>query len=553
MTGASTLPTTTPGGPARAGSREWIGLSVLALACLMYVMDLTVLHLAVPSLSEDLQPSSSQLLWIIDIYGFMVAGFLVTMGTLGDRIGRRKLLLIGAAAFGIVSVLAAFSRTPEQLIASRALLGIAGATLAPSTLSLIFSMFQDPGQRARAIAIWISAFSAGSAIGPVLGGIMLEHFWWGSVFLLALPVMLALLVLGPLVLPEYKDPAAGRLDVPSAMLSLVAVLAIVFGLKQIAQDGLSPMSIGSIVLGIGAGVVFVRRQLRLADPVIDLRLFRIPAFSVSLGVNFLTIFVAVGYFLFVAQYLQLVLGLTPLAAGLCSVPSAIGFIVGSNLAPRIVRRVRPAHVMAGGLLIAAAGLAVLTRVAGPDGLAVVVIGSVVISLGLAPVLSLTTELIVGSAPPERAGAASGISETGIELGGALGIAILGSLGVAIYRREVVAALPPDVPVNVLDAVRDTLGGAVAAAADLPPRLGTLVTIAAKDAYIDGMAVAAGISAVIAVGIAVVAFTLLRDVAPTADGDAARDAATPRTANEWHHPDHDPHRPAARRAVRTPDA
>jgi MFS transporter, DHA2 family, multidrug resistance protein len=552
--------------PTRAGRREWIGLSVLALACLLYVMDLTVLHLAVPALSEDLQPSSAQLLWIIDIYGFMVAGFLVTMGTLGDRIGRRKLLLIGAAAFGVVSLFAAFSRTPEQLIASRALLGIAGATLAPSTLSLIFSMFQDPGQRARAIAVWISAFSAGSAIGPVLGGIMLEHFWWGSVFLLALPVMVALVILGPLVLPEYKDPDAGRLDLPSAAMSLVAVLAVIFGLKELAQDGISPLPIGSILLGIAVGVAFVRRQLRLDDPIIDLRLFRIPSFSVSLAVNFLTIFVAVGYFLFVAQYLQLVLGLTPLAAGLCSVPSAIGFIVGSNLAPRIVRQVRPAHVMAGGLLIAATGLALLTRVTGPDGLAVVIIGSVVISLGLAPVLSLTTELIVGSAPPERAGAASGISETGVELGGALGIAVLGSLGVAIYRREVLAALPPDVPLSVLDAARDTLGGAVAASVDLPPHLGTLVTAAARNAFVDGMAVAAGISAIIAVGIAVLAFTLLRDVRPAAMADStgvevasSRADQTTDQLDRHDQPDrreqHERHarQPDGRRACPAPDA
>ncbi len=212
----------------RAGRREWIGLAVLALACLLYVMDLTVLHLAVPAISEALRPSSTQLLWIIDIYGFMVAGFLVTMGTLGDRVGRRKVLLVGAAAFGVVSVVAAISTSPEMLIASRALLGIAGATLAPSTLSLIFSMFKDPRQRAIAISIWISAFSAGSAIGPVLGGLLLEHFWWGSVFLLALPVMGLLLVLGPIVLPEYRDPDAGRLDLLSAGMSLVAVLAIIF-------------------------------------------------------------------------------------------------------------------------------------------------------------------------------------------------------------------------------------------------------------------------------------------------------------------------------------
>src|SRR6187200_3305012 len=220
MTVASTFPA---GVPARAGRREWIGLSVLALACLMYVMDLTVLHLAVPSLSEDLEPTSSQLLWIIDIYGFMVAGFLITMGTLGDRIGRRRLLLIGAAAFGMASLLCAFSTSAEMLILSRALLGVAGATLAPSTLSLVFSMFEDPRQRSRAIAIWVSAFSAGSAVGPLAGGFVLEHFWWGAVFLLAIPVVILLLVLGPIVLPEYRDPNASRLDLPSALMSLVAV------------------------------------------------------------------------------------------------------------------------------------------------------------------------------------------------------------------------------------------------------------------------------------------------------------------------------------------
>ena len=502
----------------RAGRREWIGLSVLALACLLYVMDLTVLHLAVPAISADLRPSSAQLLWIIDIYGFMVAGFLVTMGTLGDRVGRRRLLLIGAAAFGVVSLMAAFSTSSEMLIASRALLGIAGATLAPSTLSLIFSMFRDPRQRATAIAVWISAFSAGSAIGPVLGGIMLEHFWWGSVFLLALPVMALLLVLGPIVLPEYKDPDAGRLDLLSAGMSLVAVLAVIFGLKQVAQDGFGALPAASILVGLVAGGLFVRRQLRLADPMIDLRLFRIPSFSASLAVNFLAIFVAVGYFLFVAQYLQLVLGLSPFEAGLWSVPSAIGFIVGAQLAPRMARVLRPAVLMSGALLLAAAGLAVLTQVDGPNGLAVVVLGSVVISLGLSPVFTLTTELIVGSAPPERAGAASGISETGAELGGALGISILGSIGVALYRREVAEALPPGVPTEAAAIVRDTLGGAVGVAGQLPGELGQAVLAVARGAFVDGMQVAALLSAAIAVGVALLAFVSLRGFRPTEGGD-----------------------------------
>jgi DHA2 family multidrug resistance protein-like MFS transporter len=512
----------------RAGRREWIGLAVLTLACLLYVMDLTVLHLAVPKLSEDLQPTSAQLLWIIDIYGFMVAGFLITMGTLGDRIGRRKLLLIGAAAFGVVSLFAAFSNSAEMLIVSRALLGIAGATLAPSTLSLIFTMFKDQRQRSVAIAVWISAFSAGSAIGPVLGGILLENFWWGSVFLLAVPVMAVLLVLGPMVLPEYKDPDAGRLDLISAAMSLVAVLAVIFGLKQTAQDGFSAMPALSILVGVVVGVLFVRRQLTLKDPVVDLRLFRIPAFSAALTVNFLVIFVAVGYMLFVAQYLQLVVGLSPLEAGLWSVPSALGFIVGSNAAPRIVRRVRAAYVMGAGLSIAAVGLAFLAQVGGADGLATIVVGSVIISLGLAPVISLTTELVVGSAPPERAGAASGISETSFELGGALGLSILGSIGVAIYRQRVGEGLPAGIPLEAAETARDTLGGAVAVAQQLPGELGSAIAALARDAFVQGMQVASTISAVMAVGVAILAVVMLRNIGSGDDREAA--AADDRAAD-----------------------
>ena len=498
-----------------AGRREWIGLAVLALACLLYVMDLTVLHLAVPAISADLQPSSAQLLWIIDIYGFMVAGSLITMGTLGDRIGRRKLLMIGAGAFGLVSLLAAFSTSAEMLIVSRALLGIAGATLAPSTLSLIFHMFQDPKQRSVAIGVWIGSFSAGSAIGPVLGGLMLEFFWWGSVFLLALPVMAALLILGPRVLPEYKDPDAGRLDVISAAMSVAAVLAVIYGLKQIAQDGFGLPPAAIILAGLAVGVLWVRRQLKLADPMIDVALFRIPAFNAALAVNFLAIFVAVGYFLFVAQYLQLVVGLSPLEAGLWSLPSAVAFIVGSQLAPRIVQRVRPAYLIGGGLAVAAVGLALLTQVGPSGGLVTLVTGSVVISLGLAPVFGVTTELIVGSAPPERAGAASGISETGAELGGALGIAILGSIGVTIYRGEIATRLPAGVPADAEAVARDTLGSAVAVAGQLPDQVGAALLDTARAAFVHGMQLTSAIAAVVAVGLAILAVFMLRsqDVPP----------------------------------------
>jgi DHA2 family multidrug resistance protein-like MFS transporter len=514
--------------PPLAGRREWIGLAVLALACLLYAMDLTVLHLAVPSLSEDLQPSSAELLWITDIYGFMVAGFLVTMGTLGDRIGRRRLLLGGAAAFGVVSVAAALSTSPEMLIASRALLGVAGATLAPSTLSLIFAMFQDPRQRTTAIGVWITSFSAGGAIGPVLGGVLLEHFWWGSVFLLALPVMALLLLLGPRVLPEYRDPDAGRLDLASAAMSLVAVLSVVFGLKQTAQGGFGPQAVAAVVVGLAVGVLFVRRQRRLADPMIDLRLFGSRAFDAALATNLFGIFIVVGYFLFVAQYLQLVLGLSPLQAGLWSLPSALGFIVGSNLAPRLLRHLRPAWVIGAGLGMGAVGLGVLTQVGGSHQGDLVILGgaSLLVSLGLAPVFTATTDLVVSSAPPQRAGAASGISETGAELGGALGIAILGSIGVAVYRGQLADTLPAGIPAQAAAVARDTLGGAVGVAARLPASAGVALVDAAREAFARGMQLTVSLSATVAVVVAVMATILLREVPVPAEAEHGEQPPAP---------------------------
>ena len=499
----------------KATRREWIGLAVLTLGCLVYAMDLTVLHLAVPRLSADLKPSSAQLLWIIDIYGYLVAGSLITMGTLGDRIGRRRLLMIGAAAFGITSLLAAFSTSAEMLIASRALMGVAGATLAPSTLSLIFNMFPDPKQRSIAIGMWMSAFSAGSAIGPVLGGVFLEYFWWGSVFLMAIPVMALLLVLGPRVLPEFRDPNAGRLDLRSAAMSLAAVLMVIYGLKEIAQDGFGALSVLSILAGVAVGVLFVRRQLTLPDPMIDLSLFRIPSFSAALATNVLGIFVAVGYFLFIAQYLQLVLGLSPLEAGLWSVPSAAGFIIGSNVAPRFIHRFRPAYVLGGSLALAAVGLGLLLFVGTTSGLPVLVAASLVISLALSPMFNLTTELIVGSAPPERAGSASGISETGAELGGALGISILGSIGTAVYRSAVATGIPSGIPTEAADVARDTLGGAVGVAQQLPEGLGVALLDVARQAFVQGLHIAAGISCIVAIAAAIIAVMVFRGVSGNA--------------------------------------
>jgi DHA2 family multidrug resistance protein-like MFS transporter len=510
----------------RATRREWIGLAVLALPCLLYSMDLTVLNLAVPAISADLQPSSSQLLWIIDIYGFLVAGSLITMGTLGDRIGRRRLLLIGAGCFGLTSLLAAFATSPEMLIASRALLGLSGATLAPSTLSLIRNMFLDPKQRTVAISIWITSYSAGAAVGPPLGGVLLEYFWWGSVFLLAVPVMVLLLIVGPRLLPEFRDPNAGKPDLISAALSLGAVLTVIYGLKQIAQDGLALSPALIIVAGLCIAGVFIRRQQTLADPQIDLRLFRSPAFSASLATYMLGAVVMFGAFVFTAQYLQLVLDLSPLQAGLWTMPLAGSFVVGSMVTPMFSRRIRPAFVMAGGLLVAAAGFALLTQVEGSSGLPLVLAATIVFSLGFAPVFTLATDMMIGTAPPERAGTAAAISETCAEFGGALGIAVLGSIGTAIYRSEMAGSLPGGIDPAMAEAARSTLGGAVAAAGQLPGAVGSELLVAARDAFAQSFEFTAILSVVLVTFAAVLVTALLRNVEAAGEPESEDEETAP---------------------------
>jgi MFS transporter, DHA2 family, multidrug resistance protein len=507
--------------PQRATGREWIGLAVLTLAALVYAMDLTVLNLAVPALSADLKPSASELLWIIDIYGFFVAGSLITMGTLGDRIGRRRLLMIGAAAFGAASVVAAFSRTAEMLIFARAILGLAGATLAPSTLSLIRNMFHDRGQRTFAISIWIMSYSVGGAIGPLLGGLVLQRFPWGGVFLLSVPVMILLLVAGPRLLPEFRDPNAGRLDLRSAALSLSSVLLIIYGVKRSAEHGFGWVPAATFLAGLLIGAIFLARQRRIPDPFVELRLFRSAAFSAALSTNVFGVFVAFGAYIFIAQYLQLVLGLSPLEAGLWTLPWSAGNILGSFLTPILVRRWAPATVMAGGLVLAAAGFAVLTLVDGPSPLAVIVVSSSIFSLGLAPVFTLTTDTVVSAAPPERAGSAAALSETGAELGGAMGIALLGSVGTAIYRGTMLRAMPAGVPAEVAEAAGGTLGGAVAASEGLPEAVRTALLAVGREAFLLGFERAAIICAAVATTLAVLVLVLLRNAHARPAGAPAR--------------------------------
>jgi DHA2 family multidrug resistance protein-like MFS transporter len=499
-----------------AGRREWIGLIVLALPTLLLSMDISVLFLALPQLSEDLGASSTQQLWISDIYGFMLAGFLVTMGTLGDRIGRRRLLLTGAGAFGAASIVAAFSVSAPMLIASRALMGVAAATLTPSTLALIGNMFQHPKQRRFAVAVWSSCFFGGLALGPVLGGFLLDHFWWGSAFLIGVPVMLVLLAAGPRVLPEFRDPGAGKLDLLSVSIYLLAVLPAIYGLKEIARDGWHLPSIVALLVGVAFGIACLERQRRLSDPLFDLRLFADRSFSSVVSILTLVGVIQSGVLLLVNLYLQLVVGLSPLQAGLWLLPAALAMIGATLIAPRIAHRVRVAWVMAAGLAVSACGYVVVSLVDRSMGLTVLILGLTVINVGVGPMVALGYDVVLASAPPEKAGSASSVAETGGEFGVALGIAVFGSLGAAIYGLQMADALPAGISHQVAATAQESLAGAVSSAAQLGPPLGPEVLGAAHDAFTTAMDTVAMIGAALFVSLAILAAVALRQVRPRRD-------------------------------------
>ncbi|MDT7580946.1 MAG: transporter, family, multidrug resistance protein [Pseudonocardiales bacterium] len=493
---------------------RWIGLAVLALPCAVVTMDLTVLLLALPSLSRTLAPSSTELLWISDIYGFFVAASLVLMGNLGDRIGRRRVLLIGAAAFAATSLLAALSPTPAVLIVARALQGIAGATLAPSTMALVFGMF--PGGRERTIALGVisACFSAGGALGPLIAGVLLEFLPWNWVFAPNLVVMAAVLLLGPRFLPEARG-AGGPVDVPSAALGAAAVLAVVYGVKQAAHSGLDPVVVAALIGGAALGVAFVARQRRLPDPLLDLALFRNRAFSVTLAANVLEASVLFGFAFVSAQFLQLVLRLTPLQAALATLPAMLVLVVASLVVvPPLATRVRPAFAIAGGLVLVAAGFLWLTLLDERTGLFVLVPAYALMHLGIAPAVTLGMKLVVGAAPARSAGAAAGAAETGNELGGALGIALIGALGAVVYR----AGMPVPGPAG------DTLAGAVDQRPALPPP----VLARAVEAFTAAVHVTAVVSASIVLLTAILVVGLLHRVPadPATDHGADPDGGGP---------------------------
>ena len=499
--------------------RAWLGLGVLMLPTLLVAMDVTALLLALPRLSAGLGASNVEQLWITDSYGLMVAGLVITMGTLGDRIGRRRLLLIGAAAFAVLSAVAALTTDPLVLIVVRALLGVAGATLAPSTLALITNMFRDGRQRGRAIAIWATCQFTGGALGPVLAGLLLQHFWWGSVFLLAVPAMALVVLTGPFLLPEFRGDRAGRLDPASVGLSLVAVLLMIYGVKQLTVTRTPLVPVAALVLGAGVGALFVRRQLRLETPLLDLRLLDVrrpgsrPFVAVVVALVLAGVAMA-GTGLLVTQYLQSVLGHSPMASALLFAPMGLGVAVGTMTAPMLAARMRERTAIAGGLAVSACGALLLVGVDGGRALPLTVAGITVLALGTGPLFALGTGLVVGSVPPERAGSAASMSETGNYLGGSLGFALLGALAAEVYRGRTGGR-------------SDSLAGAVAAARRLPADQGAALLHQARAAFTVSLHVTGLVAAALLAGTAVLVLVLRAAAAPSAErADGAERRAEP---------------------------
>ncbi|MCC9186318.1 MFS transporter [Mycolicibacterium mageritense] len=494
--------------PVKAGLREWSALGVLMLATVLLAIDGTVLYLAVPALTADIAPTATQMLWIGDVYSFALAGLLVTMGNLADRIGRKRLLLIGSIGFGLASALAAFSTTPEMLIAARVLLGVAGATIMPSTLSIARNLFDDPVQRTTAIAAWTAGATGGAALGPLVGGFLLEHYWWGSVFLINVPLMIVVVIAGILLIPESKNPDGGRLDLYSAALSVTAIVSIVFAVKHAVGTGLDWTVPATVALGLGAGWLFVRRQRGLPQPLIDVGLFRLPAFSGAVAADTIAIFAFIGVMFFFSQHLQLVMGMTPFQAGLAELPATVATVVVVGIVGYLLTRLGRGRAIAAGLGLSALGLVGLAVTEGWSTYWGMGISLAVIGLGVGAAMTLSTDAVVSAAPAERAGAAASISETAYEFGVALGIAVLGTLHTVIYRASL--QIPEHVSAPARDALHDSLATATYQLTNSPELLAE-----AQHAFTFGVQTVSLLAAALLTIAAVVAYKVIPSTPETA--------------------------------------
>lgn len=510
-------------------TRSWLALGVLTLGVLLIGVDGTVLSLAIPFIDRDLAPAATQVLWIGDIYSFVLAGLLVTMGSLGDRIGHKKLLLWGATAFAVISVAAGYAPTAGTLIGARALLGVAGATLAPSTLALIRALFVRPRERSLAVGIWASAYSAGAVLGPVLGGLLLEHFWWGSVFLINVPVCVALVVGGAVLLPERRTPTPGPWDLFSVGLSLMGMVGMAYAVKEGAGHGFRVDVVAVGVVGAVALALFVRRQLRLRVPLIEVRLFGSRTFSAVIVANLLAVLGLSGVVYFLSQFFQLVMGYSVLKAGLAELPAAASATLFGLLAGVAVRYVSQRAILSVGLILVGFAMALLTPIGPATAYLHLAIALFILGVGLGLAFTVASDVVLASVPPERAGAAAAMSETGYELGTALGIATLGSIVTGVYHT---LTIPPGVPDAVAKHAEDSLPNAIEAAKHLPADQALATLTAAKTAFSSGLAIAAGVGSLLLLASAAAVWLLLKPTTTQTEG-ATRDVGSARRArNRW---------------------
>jgi MFS transporter, DHA2 family, multidrug resistance protein len=496
----------------KASWRQWVALAVLCLPTMLVTVDVSVTILALPDITHDLGSSDIQQLWITDIYGFLIAGFLITMGTLGDRIGRRKVLLGGATLFIAASVLAAYATSTGMLIGARALIGIAGATIMPSVLALIAAMFPNPKEMGAAMGMWGSSIMIGLIGGPIVGGTLLGAFWWGSIFLIAVPIMGLLLLIGPFLLPEFRNPQAGRLDLPSVVLSLATIMLIIYGIKGLGRDGWGVLPVTAVVVGLLLAFVFLQRQRTISSPLLDLSLFKNRTLASGFTLGLLIAVIMGGIGLTTAMYMQMVKGMSALSVALWLILPSAAMVVLGNMGVALAQKIRPAYILTGGAVIAVAGLVVLTTVSSTGSLALLMTGLVLVYVGGSPVGMMNGFLVMSSAPPEKAGSAGSVSSTAGELGAALGVAVLGVVGTALYRNDM--TVPSSVPAEQTEAAGSSLAGAVSVAGQLPGAAGGDLLEGARQAFTTGMHGVALCAMLLFAALAAVAFFGLRHVPPT---------------------------------------
>lgn len=491
-----------------AHDRRWWALAILMLPVLLVSIDNTVLAFALPNISEALNPTGTELLWIVDVYPLVLAGLLVSMGSLGDRLGRRRLLLIGGLGFTVVSVIAALMPNAALLIAARALMGFFGAMLMPSTLSLIRNIFTDATERRTAIAIWAAGFSGGAALGPVVGGLLLEYFYWGSVFLMAVPVMLPLLIFGPLMIPESRDPDPSPVDPLSIVLTLGTMTPLVYGIKNFSTEGFGPVPVIAIATSLILGTIFVRRQLKRENPMLDVRLFKKPVFSGAIGANLLSVFSLVGFLYFVSQHLQLVSGHSPMVAGLMLVPGMAVTIIAGLAVVKLAQRFQPAVIVTAGLTLNVFGYLLIMVTGGQGSDLGLILAFMILGAGIGGAETISNDLILSAVPAEKAGSASAISETAYETGAVLGTAVLGSIVNLAYRQNV--AVPAEIPADDTAAASETLGNAVRIAGEVGGDTGRQLLSSAQHAFDSGVVVTSAIGAGLMLVAAVTAWFTLRE-------------------------------------------